>query len=71
MIGMQGNRMKGISTKSIIRLRSSPVIVSVDLPTSLLGPSSWRVTTPSISTLGMPFKVTRMMTRVTIGSNCT
>jgi hypothetical protein len=60
--------MNGISTRSIIRLKSSPVMVRVDLPTSLLGVSSWRVTTPSISTLAMPFRVTMMITRVMIGS---
>ena len=32
MIGIAGKRMNGISTRSIMRLRSSPVIVSVDLP---------------------------------------
>ena len=51
-----------------MRLKSSPVMVSVDLPTSLLGEISWRVTTPSISTFGMPLTVTMMMTRVMIGS---
>ena len=60
--------MNGISTRSIIRLKSSPVMVSVDWPGSLLGASSWRVIIPSMSTFGNPLTVTMMMTRVMIGS---
>jgi hypothetical protein len=66
--GCAGKRMNGISTRFMSTLRSSPVMVSVDLPGSLLGASSWRVTIPSMSTLGRPLTVAMMMTRVTMGS---
>jgi hypothetical protein len=56
------------SIRSISALRSSPVMVRVDCPGSLLGASSWRVTTPSISTCGRPPTVTITITRVVIGS---
>ena len=60
--------MKGISTRSMSTLRSSPVIVSVEAPGSLLGVSSWRVTMPSMITVGIPPIVTVMITRVVMGS---
>ena len=68
MTGIPGKRMNGISTRFISTLRSSPVIVKVDLPGSLLGEISWRVTIPSMSTFGMPFTVAMTITRVVIGS---
>src|ERR1700733_5798175 len=57
-----------LSTISMARLRSSPVIVRVDLPGSLDGVSSWVVTSPSMRTLGMPLRVAIIITRVVIGS---
>src|SRR4030088_2574748 len=53
-----------ICITSINTLKSSPVTVSVDWPGSLLGVNSWRVTIPSISTLGIPFIVAIITTLV-------
>ena len=60
--------MNGISTTFISTLRSSPVIVSVEPPGSLLGESSWRVTIPSMITFGSPPSVVMTITRVIMGS---
>ena len=65
---MPGNSMNGISTTSMSTLRSSPVIVNVDCPGSLLGVSSWRVTIPSMITCGKPPRVTARITLAIIGS---
>src|SRR5919198_6525059 len=52
------------SIRSIAIVRSSPVTVSVEPPTSFEGAMSWRVTRPSISTVETPFTVATRITRM-------
>jgi hypothetical protein len=58
-----------LSSRSIIRLTSSPVTVRVEAPGWLLGVSSWWVMTPSIRTRGTTPMVTTMTTRLKVLSN--
>jgi len=61
--GMAGKGVPSPSMRFIRVVRSVPVSVSVDWPFSPPC-TSWRVMTPSISTSGVPFMVTMMMTRM-------
>ena len=67
-IGIAGNGMPLKSIKSITAVRSSPVTDSVVARRRLPGVTSCCVTTPSISTCGVPLMVTTMTTRRIGGS---
>src|SRR5579863_397784 len=62
--GSGGNGIPGSSIRSIMTLTSSPVTVRTEPPTSLLGATSWRVTMPSIKTVGIPFSTIMTITRI-------
>src|SRR5689334_10298681 len=62
--GMAGQGKPVRSTRSSIRVRSSPLMDRTALPGSSLGTISWKVITPSISTVAEPAMVTTRITRV-------
>jgi hypothetical protein len=62
--GLSAGHGKFFCTKSISVLRSSPVMVNVDAPGSLLGLNCTLVITPSMSTCGVTLKVTMRTTRL-------
>src|SRR5579863_10691344 len=63
-IGMQGYGKPSKGMKSIIAVRSTPVIVSFEYEEVTLGATSTFVMTPSMSVFGIPLIVATRITRM-------